>query len=40
MHPGDKLLWVSKDMKIIINDDADKGFFMRRLAPRDDMNWI
>jgi predicted dehydrogenase len=40
MHPGDKLLWDSKNMKITNHEAANKDMFMRRLAPRDDMNWI
>jgi predicted dehydrogenase len=40
MHPGEKLLWDSKNMKITNNVAADKDMFMRRLAPRDNMNWI
>ena len=40
MHPGDKLLWDSKNMKITNHEAANKDMFMRRLAPRDDKNWI
>ena len=39
LHPGRTLLWDSKNMKITNNEAADKSLFMRRLAPRDDMNW-
>ena len=39
LHPGRTLLWDSKKMKITNDDAADKSLFMRRLAPRDDMNW-
>ncbi len=39
MHPGKTLLWDAKNMKITNDEAADKSFFMRRLAPRDDMNW-
>jgi hypothetical protein len=28
------------NMKITNNAAADKDMFMRRLAPRDNMNWI
>ena len=40
MHPGRKLLWDSKNMRITNDEAANKSIFMRRLAPRDDMNWI
>ena len=40
MHPGKKLLWDSKNMRITNDEAANKSPFMRRLAPRDDMNWI
>jgi predicted dehydrogenase len=40
MHPGDKLLWDAKNMKITNHEAADMDMFMRRLVPRDDMNWI
>lgn len=39
LHPGRKLLWDSKNMKITNGEAADKSLFMRRLAPRDHMNW-
>ena len=39
MHPGRKLLWDAENMKITNDDEADKSLFMRRLAPRDEMNW-
>ena len=39
LHPGRKLLWDSKNMKITNDEAADKSLFMRRLAPRDYMNW-
>ena len=38
--PGRKLLWDSKNMRVTNDDAANKSIFMRRLAPRDDMNWI
>ena len=40
MHSGQKLLGDSKNMKITNSDDGDKSVFSRRLAPRDDINWI
>ena len=40
LHPGRTLLWDSKNM-IITNDvAANKSLFMRRLAPRDNMDWF
>ena len=39
MHPGRTLLWDAEQMKITNDEDADKCLFMRRLAPRDHMNW-
>ena len=39
-HPGKKLLWDSKNMRITNDEAADKSPFMKRLAPRDDMKWI
>jgi len=39
LHPGRKLLWDSKNMKITNDEAANKSLFMRRLAPRDHMNW-
>jgi len=38
-HPGKKLLWDAENMRITNNEAANKSPFMRRLAPRDDMNW-
>ena len=40
MHPNVKLMWDSKNMKITSHEAADKSMFMRRLNPRDDLNWI
>jgi len=40
MHPGQKLFWDSQNMKFTNNDDADESAFLRRLAPRDYMDWI
>lgn len=40
LNPGRKLLWDSEKMRITNDEEADKSLFMRRLAPRDDMNWI
>jgi len=39
LHPGRTLLWDSKNMKITNDEAADKSLFMRRLAPRDHLNW-
>ncbi len=39
MHPGRKLLWDAKNMKITNDEAADKSIFMRRLKPRDEMGW-
>jgi len=39
LHPGKTLLWDSKNMKITNDEAADKSLFMRRLDPRDHMNW-
>jgi hypothetical protein len=40
MHPGRKLLWDSENMRITNDEAANRSPFMRRLAPRDQMNWI
>jgi predicted dehydrogenase len=40
LHPGRTLLWDSKNMKITSDEAADKSLFMRRLAPRDNLNWL
>ena len=40
MHPGRKLLWDSKNMRITNDEAANKSIFMRRPAPRDDKSWI
>jgi predicted dehydrogenase len=40
LHPGKTLLWDAKNMKITNDDAANKSLFMRRINPRDDMNWI
>ncbi|MBN2128282.1 MAG: hypothetical protein JW741_02260, partial [Sedimentisphaerales bacterium] len=40
LHPGRKLLWDAKNLKITNDEAADKSLFMRRLAPRDDMGWV
>ena len=39
VHPGRTLLWDARNMKITNDEEADKSLFMRRLAPRDDLNW-
>lgn len=40
MNPNRKLLWDSEKMKITNDEEADKSHFMKRPAPRDQMNWI
>jgi len=39
LHPGVTLEWDSKNMKITNHQAANACAFMKRLAPRDDMNW-
>jgi hypothetical protein len=39
LHPGHTLRWDAKSMKITNDDAANKSLFMRRLDPRDHMNW-
>ena len=39
LHPGATLEWDAKNMKITNNEAANKSLFMRRLDPRDHMNW-
>ncbi len=39
LHPGKTLIWDSKNLKITNDEAANKSIFMRRLAPRDGMNW-
>ena len=39
VHPGRTLMWDAKNLKITNDDAADKSLFMRRLDPRDDLNW-
>ena len=34
-----KPLWDAQNMKITNNEEADKSLFMRRLAPRNHLNW-
>ncbi len=38
-HPGKTLLWDAEQMKITNDEAADQSLFMRRLDPRDDMDW-
>lgn len=40
LHPGKTLLWDADNMRITNDEAANKSLFMRRLAPRDDMNWV
>ncbi len=39
LHPGRTLKWDAENMKITNDEEADKSLFMRRIAPRDHMNW-
>ncbi len=38
-HPGKTLVWEAKQMKITNDEAADHSLFMRRIAPRDHINW-
>ena len=40
MHPGKKLHWDAENMRITNDEEANKSPFMRRLAPRDVMEWV
>jgi len=40
LHLGKTLLWDAENMKITNDEEADKSLFMRRLAPRDNINWL
>ena len=40
IHPGKTLEWDSKNMRITNDEAAGNSFFLRRLDPRDDMNWF
>ena len=40
LHPGKTLLWDSENMRITNDEAADKSLFMRRLHPRDEINWF
>jgi len=40
MHPGRKLLWDAKNLKITNDEAANKSIFLRRPEPRDEMGWI
>ncbi len=39
LHPGRTLKWDAEKMKITNDEEADKSLFMRRIAPRDHLNW-
>jgi predicted dehydrogenase len=39
LHPGRTLLWDAPNMRITNDEAANKSLFMRRLAPRDHLNW-
>ena len=36
---GARLEWDAKNMKITNDEAADKSLFMRRISPRDNLNW-
>jgi predicted dehydrogenase len=40
LHPGKTLLWDAKNMKITNDEAANQSLFMRRLDPRDHMDWV
>ena len=40
LNPGKTLLWDAEQMKITNDEAANQSLFMRRIAPRDNMNWI
>jgi len=40
LHPGRTLLWDSENMRITNDEAANKTLFMKRLAPRDNMDWF
>jgi predicted dehydrogenase len=40
MHPNKTLLWDAESMKITNDEAANNSLFMRRLDPRDDMEWM
>ena len=39
VHPGKTLKWDAKKMEITNDKAANASLFMRRLSPRDEMNW-
>lgn len=39
LHPGVTLKWDAEKMEITNHEAANRSLFMRRLAPRDKMNW-
>ena len=39
LHPGVTLTWDSAAMEITNHEAANKSLFMRRIRPRDTMNW-
>jgi len=38
-HPGKTLVWDAEQMRITNDETANQSLFMRRIAPRDHMNW-
>ena len=39
LHLGRTLLWDAENMRITNDEEANRSPFMRRIAPRDHMNW-
>jgi predicted dehydrogenase len=39
LHPGASLKWDSAKMEITNHEAANKSLFMRRITPRDELNW-
>ena len=39
IHPNTTLNWDAARMEITNNDAANRSLFMRRISPRDEMNW-
>jgi predicted dehydrogenase len=39
IHPGTTLQWDAEKMEITNNEAANNSLFMRRISPRDNLNW-
>lgn len=39
LHPGATLQWDAEKMEITNHEAANKSLFMRRISPRDNLNW-